>query len=70
MPHLVERFEGFYRLQRWDVGVPSNVVRLIATQTQLGIRTESAPGPGANARRDLLDRKGIVAAYLSAEFRI
>jgi len=38
MPRLVERFEGFYRLQRWDVGVPSNVVRLIATQTQLGIR--------------------------------
>ena len=37
MPGLRERFEGFYVLNRWDMGVKSNVVRLIAYQERLGV---------------------------------
>jgi len=37
MPGLRERFEGFYELRRWDMGIKSNVVRLIAYQERLGV---------------------------------
>jgi len=37
MPGLRERFEGFYVLRRWDMGIKSNVVRLIAYQERLGV---------------------------------
>lgn len=42
LPRLKERLEGLYTLNSFDVGQPSNVVRLIAYQEQLGI-TENRP---------------------------
>jgi len=37
MPDLKERFEGFYTINNYDVGVKSNVIRLVAYQEKLGI---------------------------------
>jgi len=38
MPELRARFEGFHTLNRYDVGIKTNVLRLIAYQEKLGIR--------------------------------
>jgi len=37
MPELRERFEGFHELRKWDLGIKSSVVRLIAYQERLGV---------------------------------
>jgi len=42
MPELRARYEGFYALNRFDVGIKTNVLRLIAYQENLDIR-ESRP---------------------------
>ncbi|MFC1497398.1 cytochrome c biogenesis CcdA family protein [Verrucomicrobiota bacterium] len=42
MPELNERFEGFYKLNRYDVGIESNVFTLVAYQKKLDI-TKNEP---------------------------
>jgi len=39
MPELVERYDGFYRLNKHDLGVMSNVAMLVAYQEALNITT-------------------------------
>ena len=38
LPELNERLEGFYVLREYDIGITSNVTRLIAYQEKLGIK--------------------------------
>jgi hypothetical protein len=42
LPELQSRFEGFYRINYYDVGVESNIVRLVTYQRALGI-VDNAP---------------------------
>jgi len=42
LPKLKNRFEGFYRLNEYDTGMKTNVIRLIAYQEKLGIRSNAA----------------------------
>ena len=53
MPGLKERFEGFYELRRWDLGIKSNVVRLIAYQEQLGVTKSESVSMYADYRHVL-----------------
>ncbi len=42
LPDLAERYEGFYQLNRHDMGLVSNVVKLVAYQEALGV-TKNSP---------------------------
>lgn len=42
LPELRLRYEGFYVLNRYDTGVASNVIRLVAYQEALGIEDNSS----------------------------
>jgi cytochrome c biogenesis protein CcdA len=42
LPDLLERYQGFYQLNRHDMGLVSNVVKLVAYQESLGV-TKNSP---------------------------
>lgn len=42
MPDLNARYEGFYRIERHDTGITSNVIKLIAYQKTAGVEKNSA----------------------------
>ena len=42
MPELKERFEDFYTINNYDVGVKSNVVRLVTYQEKLNISSNKS----------------------------